>query len=89
MSQITLVINTFEPDQKARRLRTFVRKLDRSARWVRRRAVIDPVYPKTGNGRPPIGLVRMLPNLLPAKVVQPLGPQGRGRDQRAAHHGRV
>ena len=49
----------------------------RWSRWCRGRelcALIEPHYPKAGNGRPPVGVERMLRDVLSAAVVQPVGP---------------
>ena len=34
--------------------------MERVVPWAKLEALIDPVYPKAGNGRPPVGLARML-----------------------------
>ncbi len=35
-------------------------EMNRVVPWAKLCAVVEPVYPKVGNGRPPIGLERML-----------------------------
>jgi hypothetical protein len=38
----------------------FLTKMERVVPWSALCALIDPFYPKPGNGRPPIGVERML-----------------------------
>src|SRR5262249_52027416 len=59
-SQRTLAGSGFEKYTKLTRRAQFLTEMGRG---VRRRELcgrIDPVYPKAGNGRPPVGLERML-----------------------------
>ncbi len=60
MDQLTLAAGTFEAYRKPTRREKFLTEMDRVVPWQELCAVIDPVYPKAGNGRPPIGLERML-----------------------------
>jgi IS5 family transposase len=60
MQQMTLATGTFEPYRKATRREIFLSEMDRVVPWAELCALIAPVYPKAGNGRPPIGLERML-----------------------------
>jgi IS5 family transposase len=60
MQQMTLATGTFEPYRKAPRREIFLSEMDRVMPWAELCALIEPVYPKAGNGRPPIGLERML-----------------------------
>jgi IS5 family transposase len=60
MQQMTLATGTFEPYRKATRREVFLAEMDRVVPWAELGALIEPVYPKAGNGRPPIGLERML-----------------------------
>ena len=60
MQQMTLATGTFEPYRKATRREIFLSEMDRVVPWAQLCALIEPVYPKAGNGRPPIGLERML-----------------------------
>lgn len=60
MKQMTLANGTFEPYRKATRREMFLSEMDRVVPWAELCALIEPVYPKAGNGRPPIGLERML-----------------------------
>jgi len=57
---MTLATGTFEPYRKAMRREIFLSEMDRVVPWAELCALIAPVYPKAGNGRPPIGLERML-----------------------------
>jgi IS5 family transposase len=50
----------FERHRKPTRRDAFLEKMDRLVPWEALYAVIEPYYPKRGNGRPPIGLERML-----------------------------
>lgn len=50
----------FEQHRRPTRRDEFLGTMNRIAPWVELCAVIEPHYPKRGNGRPPIGLERML-----------------------------
>jgi len=60
MDQLTFAAGTFEPYRKPTRREIFLAEMDRVIPWKELGAVIEPFYPKAGNGRPPIGLERML-----------------------------
>ncbi|MGA8864665.1 MAG: IS5 family transposase [Gallionella sp.] len=60
MKQTTLAVNGFEAHRKATRKAEFLSRMDKLVSWSEFCAVIDPFYPKAGNGRPPVGLQRML-----------------------------
>lgn len=60
MKQMTLAVSGFERYGKATRRATFLAEMDRVVPWAALRALIEPVYPKPGKGRPPVGLERML-----------------------------
>jgi hypothetical protein len=63
MEQQTLAMaadQTFEQYRKPTRRDAFLKTMDAIVPWVALCAVIEPHYPKAGNGRPPIGLERML-----------------------------
>jgi len=60
MKQMTLSAGGFERYGKTTRRATFLAEMDRVVPWGALCALIEPVYPKAGNGRPPIGLERML-----------------------------
>ena len=50
----------FEQHRRPTRRDEFLDTMNRIVPWADLCAVIDPHYPKRGNGRPPIGLERML-----------------------------
>lgn len=60
MRQMTLATNGFEKHRKQTRKAEFLSRMDKLVPWTELCAVIEPFYPKAGNGRPPIGLERML-----------------------------
>ena len=55
-SQRTLAGTGFEKYTKATRRAQFLAEMDRVVPWRNLCARIEPVYPKPGNGRPPVGL---------------------------------
>ena len=59
-SQMTLAGSGFEKYGKKTRRAEFLGEMDRVVPWARLTALIEPHYPKAGNGRPPIALDRML-----------------------------
>jgi len=60
MAQMTLATNGFEAYRKTTRKAEFLSRMDTLVPWSEFCAVIEPYYPKAGNGRRPIGLERML-----------------------------
>jgi IS5 family transposase len=63
MKQQTLAMATdqgFEQHRKPTRRDQFLETMNRIIPWEAVCAVVEPHYPKKGNGRPPIGLERML-----------------------------
>lgn len=50
----------YEQYRKPTRRDMFLATMERIVSWEALCAVIEPHYPKAGNGRPPIGLERML-----------------------------
>jgi len=60
MKQNTLAATGFEAHRKQTRKAAFLTRMDKLVPWSAFSAVIEPHYPKAGNGRPPIGLERML-----------------------------
>jgi IS5 family transposase len=63
MKQQTLAMaadQTFERYRKPTRRDEFLKTMEVIVPWAALCAVIEPHYPKAGNGRPPIGLERML-----------------------------
>ena len=60
MRQLTLATANFEKHGKLTRRAAFLADMERVVPWRELCAVVEPFYPKPGNGRPPIGLERML-----------------------------
>jgi transposase, IS5 family len=60
MKQLTLATTGFERYGKTTRRAAFLAEMERVVPWSALRGLIEPVYPKPGNGRPPIGVERML-----------------------------
>jgi len=60
MKQTTLSTGGFDRFGKTTRRAAFLAEMDRAVPWSALCALIEPVYPKAGNGRPPVGLERML-----------------------------
>lgn len=59
-AQTTLANTGFEKYRKTTRRAQFLAEMDRVVPWRALCARIEPVYPKAGNGRPPVGVERML-----------------------------
>ncbi len=60
MKQTTLAAAGFEKHGRATRKAEFLSRMETLVPWVEFCALIEPHYPKAGNGRPPVGLERML-----------------------------
>jgi transposase, IS5 family len=61
MKQMTLATGTgFELHARPTKKAEFLAKMESLMPWAEFCALIEPHYPKAGNGRPPIGLERML-----------------------------
>jgi IS5 family transposase len=60
MQQLTLATAGFERYGKTTRRAAFLAEMHQAVPWRELCALIEPVYPKPGNGRPPVGLERML-----------------------------
>src|SRR5664279_5624821 len=63
MKQQTLAMaadQTFENYRKPTRRDEFLKTMEAIVAWAALCEVIEPHYPKAGNGRPPVGLERML-----------------------------
>ena len=60
MRQLTLATAGFEKHRKLTRRAAFLAEMERVVPWRELCAVVEPWYPRAGNGRPPIGLERML-----------------------------
>lgn len=59
-TQMTLASAGFEKYAKTTRRAQFLSEMERVVPWAELCALIEPVYPKAGSGRPPVGLERML-----------------------------
>ena len=61
MKQQTLAMaNGFERYTKKTRRTLFLEEMEQVVPWAELCALIEPVYAKAGNGRPPVGAERML-----------------------------
>ena len=61
MKQRTLAMaNGFERYSKKTRRAEFLEEMEQVVPWRKLCALIEPHYPKAGNGRPPVGVERML-----------------------------
>jgi hypothetical protein len=60
MKQLTFSATGFERYGKTTRRAAFLAEMERVVPWTQLCALIEPFYPKPGNGRPPLGLERML-----------------------------
>ena len=60
MKQLTLAAAGFERYAKTTRRALFLAEMERVVPWAALCELIEPVYPKPGNGRPPVGVERML-----------------------------
>ena len=60
MKQKTLATLGFDKYAKTTRRAAFLAEMERVVPWAELCALVEPVYPKPGNGRPPVGLERML-----------------------------
>lgn len=60
MRQLTLASVSFEKHGKQTRRARFLAEMEQVVPWRELCAIVEPFYPKVGNGRPPVGLERML-----------------------------
>ena len=60
MKQLTLARAGFARYGKTTRRAVFLAEMERVVPWPALCGLIEPFYPKPGNGRPPIGVERML-----------------------------
>jgi len=59
-AQLTMAATGFEKYTKRTRRAQFLAEMDRVVPWHELCVRIEPVYPKPGDGRPPVGVERML-----------------------------
>jgi IS5 family transposase len=60
MKQMTLATTGFEKHVRPTKKAEFLARMETLVPWAEFCALIEPHYPKAGNGRPPVGLERML-----------------------------
>src|SRR5262252_8415048 len=60
MKQSTLATAVFDRYAKTTRRAVFLAEMERVVPWSALCKLIEPFYPKPGNGRPPVGVERML-----------------------------
>lgn len=60
MKQMTFSATGFDRYGKRTRRSAFLAEMDRVVPWSELCALVEPFYPKPGNGRPPVGVERML-----------------------------
>jgi hypothetical protein len=60
MRQLNLASASFDKHSKQTRRAKFLAEMDQVVPWRELCALVAPFYPRAGNGRPPIGLERML-----------------------------
>jgi hypothetical protein len=60
MKQLTVATAGFDRYAKMTRRAAFLSEMERVVPWPALCTLIEPFYPKPGNGRPPIGVERML-----------------------------
>ena len=60
MKQMTLAAAGFGRYAKTTRRSVFLAEMERVVPWPALCGLIEPFYPKAGNGRPPVGVERML-----------------------------
>lgn len=60
MTQSTLALGGFDAHSKVTRKAAFLARMDKLVPWSAFEALIEPYYPKAGNGRPPRALSTML-----------------------------
>lgn len=60
MKQMTLATTGFEKHARSTKKTEFLARMETLVPWAEFCALIEPHYPKAGNGRPPVGLERML-----------------------------
>jgi transposase, IS5 family len=60
MKQLTLASAGFDRYAKTTRRAAFLARMERVVPWAALCRLIEPHYPKPGNGRPPVGVERLL-----------------------------
>jgi hypothetical protein len=76
MRQQTLASQaSFEKFGRKGKRELFLDQMEQVVPWAALLELIEPHYPRAGNGRQPVGLVDHAADLLFAAVVQPVGPR--------------
>ena len=74
--QQTLASQTsFEKHGRKSKRELFLDQMEQVVPWSELLALVEPHYPKAGNGRQPVGLAIMLRSYFLAAVVQLVGPR--------------
>jgi IS5 family transposase len=76
MKQLTLAVVGFERYGKTARRVAFLAEMERVVPWSALCAPIEPFYPKPGDGRPAVGVERMLRIYLLRASAVPYGQAG-------------
>jgi len=76
MKQLTLAAVGFERYAKTTRRAAFLAEMERIVPWSALCALIELFYPKPDNGRPPVGVERMLRIYFLQQWFQSVGPGG-------------
>ena len=71
-------MNGFERYRKKTRREVFLEEMEQVVPWRELCALIEPHYPKAGNGRPPVGVERMLRMYFLASSAESVGSLGFG-----------
>ncbi len=79
MKQTTFASVAWDHKGKVTRRERFLAEMDAVIPWARLLALIEPHYPKAGQGRQPHAAGADAAHLLHAELVQPVRPGGRGR----------
>jgi hypothetical protein len=70
---------SFEKHSRKSKREVFLDHMEQVVPWAELLALVEPDYPKAGNGRQPVGLEIMLRTYFLQQVVQSVGPwHGRG-----------
>ena len=70
MKQMTLAVGTgVEKHGRATRKAAFLAQMEALVPWAQFCALIEPHYPKAGNGRPPVGLERVFSNRCQSRIL--------------------
>jgi hypothetical protein len=79
MKQTTFASLAWNAKGKTTRRERFLAEMNAVIPWARLIALIEPHYPRAGDGRPPMPLELMLRIYFMQLMVQPVRSSGRGR----------